>query len=324
MLIRNTFGIKAEARNYLEYGSEEELVSLIPSLRNAHMLHVGGGSNLLFRGDFDGTILHSAIRSVLPISADAENVHVRVGAAIVWDDFVAYSVANGWSGAENLSLIPGEVGASAVQNIGAYGVEVKDIIHSVECINLADGTKRVFTNPECRYSYRSSIFKHELKGQYAVTYVNYRLSKTFVPHLDYGTLKELKSKPNLQPADVRREVIAIRRDKLPDPKYLGNAGSFFMNPVVPRHQFESIQEAYPQIPFYEVPNGVKIPAGWMIEQCGWKGRSLGRAAVYEKQSLILVNRGGANGQDIIRLCEAIQQDVKQRFGVDIYPEVNFI
>ena len=323
--INNTFGIEAKANRWLEYRSEEELQRMIPALQVDRVLHVGGGSNLLFTRDFDGTVLHSGIRSVMPVAADAEHVWVRVGAAIVWDDFVAYAVANGWSGAENLSLIPGEVGASAVQNIGAYGVEAKDLIDTVECVNLKDGSRRVFQNDECDYAYRSSIFKHALKGQYAVTYVTYRLSKQFVPHLEYGNLREqLDSVATLSAADVRRKIIEVRRSKLPDPKVLGNAGSFFMNPIVSREKFESLRAQYPQMPFYEVTGGVKIPAGWMIEQCGWKGRTLGRAGVYEKQALILVNRGGATGEDVVRLCETIQHDVANRFGIDIYPEVNFI
>lgn len=323
--IDNTFGIEAKANRWLEYRSEDELRRIVPTLQGEHVLHVGAGSNLLFTRDFDGTVLHSDIRFVSPVSMDADSVWVRAGAAIVWDDFVAYSIANGWSGAENLSLIPGEVGASAVQNIGAYGVEAKDLIESVECVSLADGTRRVFRNEECNYAYRSSIFKHELKGQYAVTYVTYRLKKTFVPHLDYGNLREqLVSNPSLNAAAVRQKIIEIRRSKLPDPEELGNAGSFFMNPIVTREQFEALRVSYPLMPYYDVPNGVKIPAGWLIEQCGWKGRTLGRAGVYEKQALILVNRGGATGEEVVRLCRTIQQDVLNKFGIEIHAEVNLI
>ncbi len=323
--IDNTFGIEAKANRWLEYRSEDELRRIVPTLQGEHVLHVGAGSNLLFTRDFDGTVLHSDIRFVSPVSMDADSVWVRAGAAIVWDDFVAYSIANGWSGAENLSLIPGEVGASAVQNIGAYGVEAKDLIDQVECINLSDGTRRVFANEECNYAYRSSIFKHELKGQYAVTYVTYRLKKTFVPHLDYGNLREqLVSNPSLNAAAVRQKIIEIRRSKLPDPEELGNAGSFFMNPIVTREQFEALRVSYPLMPYYDVPNGVKIPAGWLIEQCGWKGRTLGRAGVYEKQALILVNRGGATGEEVVRLCRTIQQDVLNKFGIEIHAEVNLI
>ena len=323
--IKNTFGIEAKANRWLEYHSEEELQRMVSVLQDERVLHVGGGSNLLFTQDFDGTVLHSGIRCVMPVASDADYVWIRVGAAIIWDDFVAYTVANGWSGAENLSLIPGEVGASAVQNIGAYGVEAKDLIDKVECVSLKDGTRRVFRNEECDYGYRSSIFKHALKGQYAVTYVTYRLMKRFVPHLEYGNLRnQLSSVAKLTPADVRRKIIEVRRSKLPDPKVIGNAGSFFMNPIVSYEKFESLRAQYPQMPFYEMPEGVKIPAGWMIEQCGWQGRSLGRAGVYEKQALILVNRGGATGKEVVRLCETIQQDVANKFGIEIHPEVNFI
>jgi len=323
--INNTFGIEAKADRVLEYRSEDELLKFIPTLQGERVLHVGAGSNLLFTSDFKGTVLHSAIRSVVPVDEHDDQVWVRVGGAIVWDDFVAYTIARGWSGAENLSLIPGEVGASAVQNIGAYGVEAKDLIDTVECISLVDGSRRVFRNEECNYSYRSSIFKHELKGQYAVTYVTYRLSKQFVPHLDYGNLREqLSSIASLSAADVRRKIIEIRQSKLPNPQVLGNAGSFFMNPIVTREKFEALYKEYPQMPFYEMPDGVKIPAGWMIEQCGWKGRTLGHAGVYEKQALILVNRGGATGEEIVQLCRTIQQDVANKFGIEIQPEVNFI
>ncbi|MBO4451242.1 MAG: UDP-N-acetylmuramate dehydrogenase [Bacteroidaceae bacterium] len=323
--IKNTFGIEAQADKVLEYRTEAELRTFVSALAGESLLHVGAGSNLLFTRDFKGTVLHSGIRYVMPVHEDAEHVWVKAGAAIVWDDLVAYTIARGWSGAENLSLIPGEVGASAVQNIGAYGVEVKDLIEWVDCISLIDGTPRRFAVGECQYGYRTSIFKTDLKGQYAVTYVTYRLDKQFVPHLEYGNLRsELGDKAELTPADVRRAIIDIRRAKLPDPKELGNAGSFFMNPVVSRQKFDDLHALYPQMPHYEVEHGVKIPAGWLIEQCGWKGRSLGAAGVYEKQALILVNLGGATGADILRLCHTIQHDVAERFDILIQPEVNVL
>ncbi|MCR4836844.1 MAG: UDP-N-acetylmuramate dehydrogenase [Bacteroidaceae bacterium] len=323
--IQNTFGIDVQADRVLEYRTEAELRTIVPMLSGESVLHVGAGSNLLFTRDFKGTVLHSGIRLVEPVQEDVNHVWVKVGAGIVWDDFVAYTVARGWSGAENLSLIPGEVGASAVQNIGAYGVEAKDLIEWVDCISLTDGSSRRFSVGECQYGYRTSIFKTDLKGQYAVTYVTYRLTKQFVPHLDYGNLRSLLAdKPELKAADVRRAIIDIRRAKLPDPKQLGNAGSFFMNPVVSRMKFDDLNALYPQMPHYEVENGVKIPAGWLIEQCGWKGRSLGQAGVYEKQALILVNHGGATGADILRLCHTIQHDVAERFDIIIQPEVNIL
>lgn len=321
MRINNTFGIEVYANKVIEYYSEEDLKNLIPSLHNMNYLHVGGGSNLLFIKDFEGIILHSCIKGIT-VSGNK----IRVGAGVVWDDFVEWCVTKGWCGVENLSLIPGEVGASAVQNIGAYGVEVKDVITMVECVDLQTGENRTFSNEECKYAYRQSVFKNELKGKYAVTYVTYELSKTFVPKLDYGNIK--KSLPEqdskITSRIVRDTIIKIRNQKLPDPKIQGSAGSFFMNPVVDQEKFIQIQKQYPDMPFYEVENGFKIPAGWMIEQCGWKGKSLGRAAVHDKQALVLVNLGGATGPDILRLCNSVRKSVNERFGIDIKPEVNII
>lgn len=322
----NTFGMDVKASTFIEYNSVDELKSIIPTL-GGNVLHIGGGSNLLFKGDFEGTILHSAIKGIGIVEHDDKEgkVTVRVGAGEVWDDFVAWAVEHGLGGVENLSLIPGEVGASAVQNIGAYGVEAKDLISAVETVNLKTGESRIFTNEECSYAYRQSIFKNELKGMYAVTHVVYTLSTKTELKLEYGNIKAvLGERDSLTYADVRQAIIDIRNAKLPDPKVLGNAGSFFMNPVVSRDKFLSIQKDYPQMPFYEVEGGVKIPAGWMIDQCGWKGKSLGRAAVHDKQALVLVNLGGATSDEIVALCETICRDVKAKFDVDIHPEVNFI
>lgn len=326
LLDHNTFGMDVRARRYVEYDTEAELLQLIPTLQGK-LLHIGGGSNLLFRGDFDGTILHSAIGGIEVVERRGERneVLVRVGAGVVWDDFVAWAVAQGYGGVENLSLIPGEVGASAVQNIGAYGVEAKDAIVLVEAVELSTGQKRCFGTAECQYAYRQSIFKGLWKGVYAITYVTFCLQTQPVLKLDYGNIRTvLGDCKDVTIADVRQAIIDIRQAKLPDPKVEGNAGSFFMNPVVSREKFLSLQKDYPQMPFYEVEGGVKIPAGWMIEQCGWKGRSLGRAGVHDKQALVLVNRGGATAEEIVQLCNAICQDVREKFGVDIHPEVNFV
>lgn len=323
LLNHNTFGMDVEAKRFVEYDSEEELIGLLPSLESKY-LHIGGGSNLLFRGDFDGTILHSVIKGIEIQENCGEHVLVRVGAGVVWDDFVAWTVERGWGGIENLSLIPGEVGASAVQNIGAYGVEAKDVIVQVKAIHLKTGEKRSFVTDECCYAYRQSIFKNELKGQYAITYVTYKLKVRPTLKLSYGNMKALLEKKNVTVSDVRQFIIDTRNAKLPDPKVQGNAGSFFMNPVVSRDKFLEIQKDYPQMPYYEVENGVKIPAGWMIEQCGWKGKSLGKAGVHEKQALVLVNLGGASSEEIVTLCNAVCKDVKETFGIDIHPEVNFI
>lgn len=327
----NTFGIDAKARCLAEYESVEELQHLLQKYCDSRKLHIGGGSNLLFLNDFDGVILHSAILGVEVVEETDKDVVVKVGSGMVWDDLVAESIEHGWYGLENLSLIPGEVGASAVQNIGAYGAEAKDFIVSVELVDMANGECLKMKNEECEYAYRYSIFKSDaLRGRYAVTHVCYRLSKVFVPYLEYGGLKKAVEAcgialDELTASRLRDIIIGTRNGKLPDPKVLGNAGSFFMNPIVDRVKFESLLAEYPGMPHYEVDNDrVKIPAGWLIEQSGWKGRRLGNAGVYEKQALVLVNHGGASGQDIVRLCETVRSDVSDKFGIDIHPEVNFI
>lgn len=328
LLSHNTFGIAVNATDFYEYETEEELLSLIREGRLGHrLLHIGAGSNLLFTEDFVGTVLHSGIRGREIVEENEERVLLRVGAGETWDDVVAWTLSQGWSGAENLSLIPGEVGASAVQNIGAYGVEAKDLIVKVETVNLATGERRVFEQEACEYSYRSSVFKHSLRGKYAVTHVVYHLSKTFTPHLEYGHLCESlpANGATITPAEVREVIISMRHRKLPDPREIGNAGSFFVNPMVGRATYDVLQQTYPDMPYYAMPDGrVKIPAGWLIEQCGWKGRSLGAAGVYARQALVLVNHGGATGQDILRLCKAVQQSVWQKFHIEIHPEVNVI
>lgn len=326
LLSYNTFGIDVSAARFLEYTSVEELQQLIAQgAVTTPFLHIGGGSNLLFTKDYDGLILHSRIEGIEVTEEDARSVSVRVGAGIVWDDFVAYCVERGWYGAENLSLIPGEVGASAVQNIGAYGVEVKDLITAVETVNI-QGEKRVYSVEECEYAYRNSLFKRPENKSVFVTHVCFRLGKEAHYTLDYGTIRqELDKYPALTLPVVRKVIIDIRESKLPDPKVMGNAGSFFMNPIVPKEKLADLQREYPQIPYYELTDGrVKIPAGWMIDQCGWKGKSLGPAAVHDKQALVLVNKGGAKGSDIIALSDAVRASVREKFGIDIHPEVNFV
>lgn len=328
LLPHNTFGMDVKASVFIEYASVEELKEVLSLyVKDNQWLHIGKGSNLLFTGDFSGIILHSAIKGYEVIHEDTNEVVVRVGAGEVWDDFVAMTVENEWYGAENLSLIPGEVGASAVQNIGAYGVEAKDLIVGVEAIEVSTGKESIFKNEECGYAYRESVFKSSLKYQYLVTHVSYRLKKTPCYHLDYGNIRlELeKQKVRLTLANVRQAIISIREAKLPDPKLQGNAGSFFMNPVISREHFEALLVDYPLMPHYEVDaESIKIPAAWMIDQCGWKGKRLGRAGVHDKQALVLVNLGGAVGAEVIALSEAIQKSVYEKFGINILPEVNFI
>lgn len=328
LLGHNTFGIDACCRRFVEYASVEEARQIVASLSETDepLLLLGGGSNLLLTQDYPGTVLHSAILGVRVVAEEGDKVFLECGSGEVFDDVVAYAVKHGYHGAENLSLIPGEVGASAVQNIGAYGAEAKDIIYKVEAVEIATGRVEVFDNADCEYSYRQSKFKHDWKDKYLVTHVIYRLQKTFRPDLDYGNIRSaLEAKHIAEPTaqQLRDVIIEIREAKLPDPKVLGNAGSFFMNPIVEKAKYEELAALYPGMPHYTIDEShEKIPAGWMIDQCGWKGKSLGRAGVHDKQALVLVNRGGATGEEIVKLCKTIQDDVKQKFGIEIHPEVN--
>ena len=324
LLHHNTFGIDAKCRRFLEYVSVEEAQEIARQLQEPYLL-IGAGSNLLLTGDFDGTVVHSAVKGI----ENQFDSRIRCGSGETWDEVVAWCVGHGLYGAENLSLIPGEVGASAVQNIGAYGAEVKDLIASVEAVEIGTGRLCIFSREECQYGYRDSRFKHEWKNKYLITHVVYRLKTDDAqPSTEYGNIRAELDRRGIQTptaAELREVVIAIREAKLPDPKVTGNAGSFFMNPVVSREKFEALLAQYPQIPHYYIDEQhEKIPAGWMIDQCGWKGKSLGRAGVHDKQALVLVNRGGATGQEIVDLCEAIRNDVRERFGIDIHPEVNII
>ncbi len=323
----NTFGMDVSCRRFIEFDTEDEVSRIVSGLTEADrpLLVIGGGSNILFTKDFEGTVLHSAIRGRHAVRMEG-CVFLRCGSGEKWDDIVKLCVDNGLYGAENLSLIPGDVGASAVQNIGAYGVEAKDLIYKVEAIDIETGAKREFTNEDCEYSYRWSKFKGEWKNRYVITYVTYKLSDIFVPHLQYGNiLAELEKKGIKTPtvSQMRNVVIEIRKAKLPDPEVEGNAGSFFTNPIVDNSKYEQLVGEFGTVPHYQVcQDKVKIPAGWMIEQCGWKGKTLGKAGVHSKQALVLVNKGGANGQDIVKLCNAIRKDVKDKFGIEINPEVN--
>lgn len=325
----NTFGINVSCKCFAEYESIEECVDFLNKLPEGEIiLHVGGGSNLLFTRDFQGTILHSAVKSFEIIEETAEEATVRVGSGVIFDDFIAWALEKDLYGVENLSAIPGEVGASAVQNIGAYGVEAEQIIQAVEVYDCQAGKYEIFRHDDCRYAYRHSIFK-EYPARYVVHHVQFRLKKTFVPQLQYRALqnevvRQGFSAESITASDIRRVVTDIRNAKLPDYHVLGNGGSFFMNPIVDVAKFKSLQKEYPDIPFFETSDGVKIPAGWLIEKCGWKGRRVGNAGVYEKQALILVNYGEATGREISELSQAIQQSVLQTFGIAISSEVNIL
>lgn len=325
----NTFVIDVKCRRFIEFESVDELLQIVNSLTDADkpLLVLGGGSNMLFTADYEGTVLHSAIKGHVAVQTD-EGIMLRCGSGEVWDDIVSLCVSNRMYGAENLSLIPGDVGASAVQNIGAYGAEAKDIILKVEAVDLQTGKMCEFTNEECEYAYRKSKFKGEWRNRFVITYVTYQLSEVFCPCLDYGNIRAELEKRNIKvptAEQLRNVIIDIRNEKLPDPKVEGNAGSFFMNPVVPKAKYEELVARFGNVPHYSVDdNNEKIPAGWMIDQCGWKGKSLGKAGVHSRQALVLVNRGGAEGKDIVALCDAIKRDVKDKFGIDIVPEVNII
>ena len=322
----NTFGIEARCSRFLEFENDTEAMDVAAILRqsNTPYIIIGGGSNLLLTRDYEGIVVRSGIKGY---SFEDDNKMV-CGSGETFDDMVAMSIEAGYYGMENLSLIPGDVGASAVQNIGAYGVEAKDFILCVRAVEIATGKPCVLAADECGYGYRQSRFKNDWKNKFLITHVTYGLSRTFTPHLDYGNIRaELERQGIANPTaqQLRQTIINIRNAKLPDPKVTGNAGSFFMNPIVSRQKYEELVAQYPDMPHYKVDDqNEKIPAGWMIDQCGWKGRSLGRAGVHSKQALVLVNLGGATGAEIVALCEAIQQDVRQRFGIDIYPEVNIV
>ena len=325
----NTFGLDVKAKWFAEYESIEQLKEILSSdiAKDNKILSIGMGSNLLFTGDFDGLVLHSTIKFIEKVAEDEINVKYRVGAGVPWDYFCNYMAKLDYYGTENLSLIPGDVGASAVQNIGAYGVEVCDIIDSVETIEIGTGKEKIFKQDECNYGYRESIFKSDLKDKYIVTHVNFLLKRSPDFKLEYGSLKSLTElNEELDAMRVREEIISIREAKLPDTKKIGNAGSFFKNPVVDFFVFDNLQKLYPQMPYYvvEESKSYKIPAGWLIEQCGWKGKNKGNAGVYEKQSLVLVNNGNATADEIIDLAKEICSDVKTKFGIEIYPEVNYI
>lgn len=333
LLKRNTFGIDQRCDELLVYQNEADAraVALDGRLQTMPYLLLGGGSNLLLTRDFPGLVITPEKRFDVRVEQEsASDVVLRCWAGTTFDDVVAYAVEHGWHGMENLSLIPGECGASAVQNIGAYGAEAKDVIVDVEAVELGTGKVVVMKAEDCGYSYRQSRFKHEWKDRFVILSVSYRLSKIFAPDLDYGNIRaELERRGivarQLTARQLRSVIIDIRRAKLPDPEVTGNAGSFFMNPIVDELTFGRLKIAHPDLRYFDVGGGYyKIPAGWMIDQCGWKGKSLGPAGVYDKQALVLVNHGGSKGADIVALMHAVQADVKERFGLDLLPEVNVI
>lgn len=322
----NTFGIDASAKLVLKCFNDADVCEAIRQSSGRPMLVLGGGSNVLFMEDFEGVVIFPMIESFEVLNETEECVEVRVGAGVEWDSFVAKCVANGWQGVENLSAIPGNVGASPVQNIGAYGAEAADVILRVEGFD-AEANPFSIAAADCEFGYRTSIFKQQMKGKAVITHVVFGLRKTTIaPKLDYGPVcqaVEALGKPTI--ANVRKAIIDIRNAKLPDPKVEGNAGSFFKNPEVPTPAAEALQKRFPDMPCYALENDMtKIPAGWLIDRCGWKGQTLGKVGVHSKQALVLVNKGGATGKDVMNLAYAIRSDVEKQFGITIEPEVNRI
>ena len=326
----NTFGVSAQARYFARFQSIEELRELLEheTIRTNKRLILGGGSNMLFTRNFDGVLLKNELKGIQKISEDEHHYFIQSAAGEVWHELVMHCISANYAGIENLALIPGCVGASPMQNIGAYGVEIKDVFHSLEAININDGSLRVFTLDECKFGYRESVFKREEKDKWIIVSVTFRLNKRAVLHTTYGAIEEeLDSMhlDNVSIKDVAKAVINIRSSKLPDPKKIGNAGSFFKNPVVPMQVYRAIQEHHNNAPCFPIDeNHVKVPAGWLIERAGWKGKNLGNYGVHDKQALVLVNYGGATGTQIYDLSTDIISDVKQKFGIELEREVNII
>ncbi|MBN2682688.1 MAG: UDP-N-acetylmuramate dehydrogenase [Bacteroidales bacterium] len=325
----NSFRLDVKSSLFFSFETSEELKILASEnhniLKNKKLI-LGGGSNLLFTKDFEGLVLYPAMNYIEVIDENQNELFVKAGAGLVWDNLVEWSVKNSLYGLENLSLIPGNVGAGPVQNIGAYGTEAKDVIHSVNVLNLNNLEEFSLSNNQCNFGYRNSIFKGELKEDFLVKDVVFKLSKKENYNLDYGNLKdELQKYGETNLINVRQAVINVRQSKLPDPEITGNAGSFFKNPIVSNNLAESLKKAFPEMPVYNSENDkFKLAAGWLIEQCGWKGKSLKNAAVHKNQALVLINTGNANGEDIIELANAIKESVFNKFGVNLEPEVIFV
>ena len=327
----NTFGLAANCKRYVEYDTDEEALDVARMLRSTPdlpFLIIGRGSNLLLTKDFPGVVIRSAIMGKRLYPQADGTVILTCGSGESWEDVVGWTVEKGYSAFVNLSLIPGDVGASAVQNIGAYGVEVAQYIDHIRAVDLKSCEMVVIEGSECNYAYRYSRFKQEWKNRYLICEVCYQLPMDEPLRLGYGNICEELVRRGITsptPGQLRQVIIDIRRQKLPDPEELGNAGSFFMNPIIERRAYIGLLEQYPQMPHYDVdPDHVKIPAAWLIDQCGWKGRRMGQAGVHHRQPLVLVNLGGATGDEVVALCQAIQHDVKCKFNIELFPEVNIV
>ncbi|MDQ3261520.1 MAG: UDP-N-acetylmuramate dehydrogenase [Pseudomonadota bacterium] len=321
----NSFGVAACARSYSEVRDIEQLRATLQSRDPAEpLLILGGGSNLLLTQDFPGLALHIKFFGARVVGKDTHATYVEAAAGENWHSFVRWTLDRQFAGLENLSLIPGTVGATPIQNIGAYGVEMMDVFQSLQAVDVADGTVRTFDRAACNFAYRDSVFKRKLKDRYVITSVTFRLPRAAKVHLEYGEVRAELERMGCTAAaarDVSDAVCSIRRRKLPDPAVIGNAGSFFKNPIVDGDVLAHIQARHDKVPHYPAPDGkVKLAAGWLVEQCGWKGKSLGRAGVHEQHALVLVNRGGATGAEILALARAIQSSVREKFSIELEPE----
>jgi UDP-N-acetylmuramate dehydrogenase len=323
----NTFGIDAYTNYFADFKSLSDLEEAL-SVFHSPLLILGGGSNILFTKNFEGLVLKNEIKGIETVHEDEDHVYVKAGAGENWHNFVVHCLNKNFAGVENLSLIPGNVGASPMQNIGAYGVEIKDIFYSLEAFHLKENKVISFTLNNCEFGYRDSIFKKKYKNQFVILNVTYRLNKKPKFNISYGAIKEELEKMNVHELSIQtisQAVINIRQSKLPEPSLIGNAGSFFKNPQVENSQLQKLQLAFPVIPYFKVnEQNYKIPAGWLIEQCGWKGYRKGDAGCYEKQALVLVNYENANGNEIYSLSEEIKISVKEKFGIELEREVNIL
>ena len=330
----NTFGIDVSAKYFAQFNSVNELSELLEFKKHKtpnskpKTLILGGGSNILFSKDFDGLVLKNELLGIKEIKEDEHHIYVQVGAGVNWHHFVLHCIHNGWAGVENLSLIPGNVGASPMQNIGAYGVEIKDVFYSLEAFHIKDKKLVNFSVNDCEFGYRESVFKRKFKNEFVITDVTYRLNRIPQFNTSYGAIEQELERMGVKELSIQaisQAVINIRSSKLPDPAVIGNAGSFFKNPEIQNSKFKSLKEQFPNIVGYDLSNGnVKLAAGWLIEQCGWKGYRKGDAGCHEKQALVLVNYGNAKGSEIYNLSEEILQSVNEKFGVMLEREVNIV
>ena len=324
----NTFGIEASCKLFCSIDNVDDLKGVLESHAEENRLILGGGSNVLFTSDFNGLVLSNQIKGKKVISEDEHSICIQFGAGEVWHNAVLFAINNGWGGIENLSLIPGSCGAAPMQNIGAYGVEIKEVFENLEAFHIESGEVHVFTKEDCSFSYRESVFKHDLKNQYFILNITLRLHKTPQFNIRYGAIQSQLDKMGISELSIKaisEAVISIRQQKLPDPKNIGNAGSFFKNPIVSRSDFEKLHLLFPDIPHYPAKDDmIKLAAGWLIDQAGWKGKRFEDCGVHKNQALVLVNYSNAKGSDIFQLSERIKQSIKERFNIELEREVNII